>query len=416
MKWIAFLATMVCAAAAGAVEPGARPLELIEAMEDGALKDRLLSCQDDPFVKTAFSIAHRGAPLGYPEHTRESYVAAAEMGAGIIECDVTFTRDRQQVCRHAQCDLHATTNILATILAATCAVPPGPDEEARCCTSDITLSEFKSLCGIIDGGETCGTLMSHAESIALFDGFGVGFTPELKASDVATPDDARLMIDAYVSAGIAPERVWPQSFNLDAVRFWIDHTDYGAQAVFLDGRFEDPAFDHTDPATWRPSMGALREIGVGIIAPPLWMLLALDGDHMADRNTFSLTGVQALVQSAAGVLEGAVPQQLRVRPDCVRSDRFLSGSTVEAVHWCSRSFRVAKGCAVRRSRREGRLRSAAPGHLCSLVPGRERRSGAGNVVIVRAANRFSPMTGAQARSSRAGRCRGLPFGEDAAAL
>ena len=294
MKWIAFLATMVCAAAAGAVEPGARPLELIEAMEDGALKDRLLSCQDDPFVKTAFSIAHRGAPLGYPEHTRESYVAAAEMGAGIIECDVTFTRDRQQVCRHAQCDLHATTNILATILAATCAVPPGPDEEARCCTSDITLSEFKSLCGIIDGGETCGTLMSHAESIALFDGFGVGFTPELKASDVATPDDARLMIDAYVSAGIAPERVWPQSFNLDAVRFWIDHTDYGAQAVFLDGRFEDPAFDHTDPATWRPSMGALREISVGIIAPPLWMLLALDGDHI-------VPSVYARAAKAAGL-------------------------------------------------------------------------------------------------------------------
>ena len=34
------------------------------------------------------------------------------MGAGIIECDVTFTKDRELVCRHSQCDLHTTTNIL----------------------------------------------------------------------------------------------------------------------------------------------------------------------------------------------------------------------------------------------------------------------------------------------------------------
>jgi glycerophosphoryl diester phosphodiesterase len=38
------------------------------------------------------------------------------MGAGILECDVTFTRDRELVCRHAQCDLHTTTNILDTPL------------------------------------------------------------------------------------------------------------------------------------------------------------------------------------------------------------------------------------------------------------------------------------------------------------
>ncbi len=34
------------------------------------------------------------------------------MGAGIVECDVTFTKDHQLVCRHAQNDLHTTTNIL----------------------------------------------------------------------------------------------------------------------------------------------------------------------------------------------------------------------------------------------------------------------------------------------------------------
>ena len=64
-----------------------------------------------------FSIAHRGAALMFPEHTEESYRAAARMGAGIVECDVTFTKDKELVCRHAQNDLHRSTNILASNLA-----------------------------------------------------------------------------------------------------------------------------------------------------------------------------------------------------------------------------------------------------------------------------------------------------------
>ena len=42
------------------------------------------------------------------------------MGAGIVECDVTFTKDKQLVCRHAQNDLHTTTNIPDTPLAQKC--------------------------------------------------------------------------------------------------------------------------------------------------------------------------------------------------------------------------------------------------------------------------------------------------------
>ncbi len=57
----------------------------------------------------------------FPEHTREGVLAADRMGAGIIECDVAFTKDRQLVCRHSQCDLHTTTDILARPeLAAKC--------------------------------------------------------------------------------------------------------------------------------------------------------------------------------------------------------------------------------------------------------------------------------------------------------
>ena len=75
------------------------------------------------------------------------------MGAGVIECDVTFTKDRQLVCRHSQCDLHTTTNILSVpALAAKCtqAFSPadpatGKKASAKCCTSDITLAEFRQL-------------------------------------------------------------------------------------------------------------------------------------------------------------------------------------------------------------------------------------------------------------------------------
>jgi Glycerophosphoryl diester phosphodiesterase family len=77
--------------------------------EPSRLKSALQRCSEGPFFKTDFSIGHRGAPLQFPEHTRESYVAAARLGAGILECDVTFTEDLELVCRHSQCDLHTTT-------------------------------------------------------------------------------------------------------------------------------------------------------------------------------------------------------------------------------------------------------------------------------------------------------------------
>ena len=108
------------AVAADVIELGPRPYYLIDRMEDSALKDKLLSCSEGPFERTLFSIGHRGAPLMFPEHTVESNVAAARMGAGILECDVTFTKDKELVCRHAQNDLHTTTDILATDLADKC--------------------------------------------------------------------------------------------------------------------------------------------------------------------------------------------------------------------------------------------------------------------------------------------------------
>ena len=47
--------------------------------------------------KPIFDWPPRRCPLQFPEHTKESHEAGARMGAGILECDVTFTRDGELV-------------------------------------------------------------------------------------------------------------------------------------------------------------------------------------------------------------------------------------------------------------------------------------------------------------------------------
>lgn len=143
---------------ADSIQLGPRPFFLVQGMDAGPLKSRLMQCKDGPFRRTDFSIAHRGAPLQFPEHTRESYEAGARMGAGIVECDVTFTSDGHLVCRHAENDLHTTTDILLTPLAAKCVKPFTPAQfdasgrvvtpaSAECRASALTLDEFRSLRG-----------------------------------------------------------------------------------------------------------------------------------------------------------------------------------------------------------------------------------------------------------------------------
>jgi glycerophosphoryl diester phosphodiesterase len=109
------------------VQTGPRPLFLVRDLEDGWLKQKLSSCSDDRLRPTDFTIGHRGgATLQFPEETREDFEAGIGMGAGVLECDVTFTKDLELVCRHAQNDLHTTTNILVTPLASKCTRPFTP--------------------------------------------------------------------------------------------------------------------------------------------------------------------------------------------------------------------------------------------------------------------------------------------------
>ncbi len=272
-----------------------------------------------PPVKIDFSISHRGAPLQYPEHTYDGYVAAARMGAGILECDVAFTKDKQLVCRHAQNDLHTTTNILTTSLANRCTTPPAFDasgkltnaDSVECRTSDITLAEYKSLTGKMDAANKKATtiadymnatapwrtdlynqngqILSLAEHISLAKKLGMKHTPELKTPSETMPygdytqDDYRqALINAYRKAGVPASDVYAQSFNMDDVTYWLKNTpDFGKNAVYLIDDSNETAdgktFDKNDPTTWKHSMADIKAKGINIIAPATWLLVSSDG-------------------------------------------------------------------------------------------------------------------------------------------
>ena len=291
------------------VQVGVRPYFLINNMTDSPLKRKLQSCSENELHTTDFSISHRGAALQFPEHTVEGRAAAARQGAGIIECDITFTKDKELVCRHSQCDLHTSTNILVIPeLAAKCNqtfVPANGTKPAtaQCCTSDITLAEFKRLCGKQDGFNasaqtpldylagtpnfrtdlyaTCGTVTSHKEYIQEVNKLGLSFTPETKLPLVKMPWQGdftqekyiQKAIDEYKAAGIHPSRVWFQSFVLNDVLYWLKNEPaFGAQAMYLDDRVDTPAGYKTAVA----SMQDIANKGVKIIAPSFPNLLAVD--------------------------------------------------------------------------------------------------------------------------------------------
>ncbi len=320
---------------------GPRPAYLVNSMDDSPLKDKLLSCSNGAFERSDFSIGHRGAAMQFPEHTKESYLAAIEMGAGVLECDVTFTKDKQLVCRHSQSDLHTTTDVLAhPDLAKKCTIPfqpadpsTGKDAQVECRTSDFTLAEFKRLKGKMDGANSkattieeymqgtpswrtdlyaqSGTLMTHAESAALFKKHGVKVTPELKSAAVEMPFDgfsqemyAQKLIDELKAAGFAPSDTYVQSFNLDDVKYWIAETpEFGEQAVYLDDR----VYEQKDFVASLENMKDLHKQGVNIIAPPLFALVQLDDKGQIVASDYAKLAKQADLDIIAWTLERSGP-------------------------------------------------------------------------------------------------------------
>ncbi|KAL2169008.1 hypothetical protein VTG60DRAFT_6581 [Thermothelomyces hinnuleus] len=285
-------------------------------MDDGPLKQKLASCSEKEMKRSDWSISHRGGgTLQFPEHTYSSIMAGTRMGAGIQECDVTFTKDKQLVCRHSQCDLHTTTNVVAIPeLNAKCTVPfqpasNGTAAKAKCCTSDFTLDELKRLCAKMDssnpaaatpadfvGGTpayrtdlyaktTCERILTVREYIDLVDALGLKFTAELKTPEVPMPFPpggdytqarfAQQLVDEFKAAKIRPERVWLQSFLYDDLLYWIKaEPKWARQAILLDESV-------TTPEAMPQAVARLEEYaraGVRIIAPPLPYLVTVGDD------------------------------------------------------------------------------------------------------------------------------------------
>ena len=290
------------------VQVGARPFYLVQGMDASALKSRLQKCQNGPFRRTKFSIAHRGAPLQFPEHTQESYEAGARMGAGIVECDVTFTKDGQLVCRHDECDLHTTTNIVNTELNASCTVPwSGAGSSPRCCASDITLAQFKTLKGKMDASNPAAT------TAAAYLGGTATWRTDLytAAARCSRSRKASRSISASASntrrsSSPAIRRASTQVFGSQAnVRAGDDRRVQArgrpaarrvAAVVQSRGRRStgsrnEPAFgkqavylDDVDPGAGIPrltaaELQAIRAQGVRIFAPPIPALLAVDASN-----------------------------------------------------------------------------------------------------------------------------------------
>ncbi|KAK3319409.1 PLC-like phosphodiesterase [Apodospora peruviana] len=296
------------------VQLGPRPYWLVDQMEDGPLKKRLASCSEMEMKPTAWSISHRGGGvLQFPEETYASIMAGTRMGAGIQECDVTFTKDKQLVCRHDQCDLHTTTNVVSIpSLNAKCTTPFKPatnsssaDATALCCTSDFSLAEIKTLCAKMDAAnqnattpqefltgtpayrtdlyaKTCGPVLTLKEFISIVDGLGLRFTPELKTPRVPMPFPAgsnytqtafaQQMIDEFKAAGVSPKRVYPQSFLYDDILYWLKaEPAFGKQAVLLDERADYEGMEVAIAA-----LPTYARAGVKIVAPPLPYLVSVD--------------------------------------------------------------------------------------------------------------------------------------------
>ena len=226
---------------------GPRPLYLVDDMDESDLRAMLRRCAAGPFERTDFSIGHRGAPLQFPEHTRSRTGRRRAWAPASWSATSPSRRTRQLVCRHSQCDLHTTTNILAVPeLAAKCRQPFTPRRSAARHSGvghvlherHHALAEFKRLEGRMDASRSrrdhgvglperdaqlahravlSGTLLSHAESIALFGSLGVKFTPELKAPSVAMPFDgdytqadyAQQLIDEYKARASIRGRLCP---------------------------------------------------------------------------------------------------------------------------------------------------------------------------------------------------------------
>lgn len=224
---------------------------------------------------------------------------------------MTFTKDKQLVCRHAQCDLHLTTNVVAIPkLNAKCTAPfkpafNGSQATAKCCTSDFTLDEVKTLCAKMEAADvtattptqflggtpgyrtdlyakTCSRIHTLREFIDMVDELGIKFTAELKTPEVPMPFPAgsdytqtkfaQQVVDEFKAAGISPKRVWLQSFLPSDILYWLEaEPEFGKQAILLDSSADILGMPETVA-----NLDKHAKAGVKIVAPPSQHLVTVE--------------------------------------------------------------------------------------------------------------------------------------------
>jgi len=137
-------------------------------------------------------------------------------------------------------------------------------------------------------------------------------TPELKVPQVPMPYEgdysqkrfATQMLNEYKQAGIDPARVFPQSFSLEDLHQWIqDEPEFAKQAVYLDGRYRDMAFDINDAKSWLPTMDSLKADGIRYLASPIWMLLDLNTQGEIKPSQYALLATEAGLKLIAWTVE-----------------------------------------------------------------------------------------------------------------
>jgi glycerophosphoryl diester phosphodiesterase len=183
---------------------------------------------------------------------------------------------------------------------------PGQSPAPQCCTSDLTLAEFRTLEAKMDASNPAATtalgylggtaswrtdlytgrakVVTFRESIELNRARGVKHTPELKDASHQDRVDAifggqkqyaQALIDELEAARVDPRDVWAQSFNLPDVLYWIERAPrFGRQAVYLDSI--DPTLTPAIPRQTVAQLQDLKRAGVRIIAPPMWALLSVN--------------------------------------------------------------------------------------------------------------------------------------------
>jgi len=143
----------------------------------------------------------------------------------------------------------------------------------------------------------CGTLQTHRESIRLISEHGRKHIPELKMMSVQTlralnlsvEQYADMLLSEYLSLGISPDRVFPQSFSWDVIEYWLSHyPQYAKNVVFLDGRGRNPGFQPS-----QPNMESLYEKGLRIIAPPIPMLVEMNEQGTLQKTRYADYALEA---------------------------------------------------------------------------------------------------------------------------